>query len=404
MGQTAIKEMESMKYDFDKVISRTETDSVKWEFMPIVDGKAKEDLLPLWIADMDFPCAEPIIQSLHERVDRRIFGYSIAESGDYLSSVTSWFKDRFNWEFDSQDIQTAPGVVPALAVLIRSLTKSGDGIIIQNPVYYPFKAVIESLGRKAVNNALIEKDGYYTMNFQDMEEKASQIDNTMMILCSPHNPVGRVWTKKELAETARICLKNDVILVSDEIHCDLVREDSNFISMGAINSDERIISCTSASKSFNLAGMQLANIIIKSKKFQELWKTEIFNKSSLFGSNPLGIVATKAAYTKGSSWLGQVNQYIDENLKFVGDFLDENLPDAVYRIPEGTYFAWIDFRSYGFSYKQLENIIQKKAGVLLDEGYIFGEEGSGFERINAACPRSVLHECLERMKKAILVS
>lgn len=262
-------------------------------------------------------------------------------------------------------------------------------------------AVIESNGRRNINNALIEKDGYYSINFKDLEEKASLTDTSMMVLCSPHNPVGRVWTKDELTEIARICLENDVILVSDEIHCDLIRKDSYFIPMGCINSDERIISCTSASKSFNLAGMQISNIIIKSEKFRKLWKKEIFENSALFGSNPLGIAATEAAYTRGTSWLEQVNQYIDSNLRYVKDFLDGNMPDLNYSIPEGTYFAWIDFRSYGFSAKQLEEIMQKKAGVLLDEGYIFGEEGIGFERINVACPRSILHDCLLRIKKAI---
>ncbi|MCK5674148.1 MAG: pyridoxal phosphate-dependent aminotransferase [Spirochaetales bacterium] len=390
-----------MKYNFDKVISRSETHSVKWEFMPEVEGKTKEDLLPLWIADMDFPCAEPIIKALHERVDRQIFGYSLTGSDKYLSAVQGWFKNNFNWEFNFEDIQIAPGVVPALTVLIKSLTKPGDGIIIQKPVYYPFMAVIESNGRRNINNALIEKDGYYSINFKDLEEKASEAETSMMVLCSPHNPVGRVWTKDELTEIARICLENDVILVSDEIHCDLIRKESNFIPMGCINSDERIISCTSASKSFNLAGMQISNIIIKSEKYRKLWNKEIFENSALFGSNPLGIVATEAAYTRGFPWLKQVNQYIDANLCYVKNFLEENLPELGYRIPEGTYFAWIDLRRYGFSAEQLEDIMRKKAGVLLDEGYIFGEEGIGFERINVACPRSILHDCLIRMKKAI---
>lgn len=390
-----------MKYDFNKVISRSETDSVKWEFMPVVEGKTNEDLLPLWIADMDFPCAEPIIQALHKRVDRKIFGYSFADSDGYLSSVQAWFKERYNWEFDFKDIQIAPGVVPALTVLIKSLTKTGDGVIIQKPVYYPFMAVIESNGRRSINNALIEKDGYYSINFKDLEKKASKSDTSMMVLCSPHNPVGRVWTKKELTEIARICLENEVVLVSDEIHCDLIRKESEFIPMGCINSDERIISCTSASKSFNLAGMQISNIIIKSEKFRKLWKKEIFKNSAFFGSNPLGIVATETAYNQGCFWLEQVNQYIDSNLRYVKDFLDENLPDLKYRIPEGTYFAWIDFRSYDFSFEQLEDIMRKKAGVFLDEGYIFGEEGIGFERINVACPRSILDDCLIRIKKAI---
>jgi len=393
-----------MIYDFDQIISRSGTHSVKWEFMPEVKGKAKEDLLPLWIADMDFPCAEPIIKALHKRVDRGIFGYSLAGSDHYFETVQGWFKNRFNWKIDVKDIHIAPGVVPALTVLIKSLTKPGDGIIIQKPVYYPFMAIIESNGRKNINNPLLEKDGYYSIDFDDLKEKASLADTTMMILCSPHNPVGRVWTKEELEKLLLICLKNNVILVSDEIHCDLVRKESNFIPVGSLSQDERIITCTSPSKTFNLAGMQISNIIIKNEKYKKLWTKEIFENSGLFGSNPLGIVAAEAAYTMGASWLEQVNQYISDNLGFVRDFLSENLPAAVYRVPEGTYFAWIDLRAYGFTAEKLEELIREKAGVLLDEGYIFGEEGAGFERINVACPRSILRESLERIKKVLLSS
>lgn len=391
-----------MSYDFDQVIPRQGTHSVKWEFMPPIEGGKRDDLLPLWIADMDFPCAEPIIEALHARVDHKIFGYSTAYAEGYLSAVQGWFKNRFQWEFDIQDIQVAPGVVPALAVLVRSLTKPGDGIIIQQPVYYPFMEVIKHNGRRILDDALVEEDGFYTMDFEDLEKKAAKPDTSMIILCSPHNPVGRVWTEEELQELARICLENDVIIVSDEIHCDLIRKDAVHIPLSRINPDERIITCTAASKSFNLAGMQTSNIIIKSEETRKLWKEEIRDRCSLMGSNPLGLVATEAAYTKGGPWLEQVNEYIDANLSHVGDFLAEHLPEAVYRIPEGTYFAWIDLRKYGYSAKQLEHRMQQNAGVLLDEGYIFGEEGAGFERINVACPRSTLQECLVRMKGAIL--
>lgn len=390
-----------MRYDFDRVISRTGTHSVKWEHIPPVAGCADTELLPLWIADMDFPCAEPILRALHHRVDQKIFGYSNARSEEYLKAVQKWFFNRHQWHFDLQDIHPSPGVVPALAILIRSLTKHGDGIIIQQPVYYPFIDLIEKNRRRIVNNALIEKDGVYTMDFVDLEKKASRPDTTLMIFCSPHNPVGRVWREDELRKMAEICLENNVVIISDEIHCDLVRDGIIHIPLGKIIADERVVTCTAASKSFNLAGLQVSNIIIKSEEIRSKWILEKSGKSGLFGSNPFGIVATQAAYAEGAPWLDQVNRYIDDNLEYVGQFLSEHLEKAEYSIPEGTYFAWIDFRPYGFSTEQLKEMIQRKAGVVLDEGYIFGDEGAGFERINVACPRSILHECLVRIKNVI---
>lgn len=390
-----------VSYNFDEVIPRTGTHSVKWEFIPPVEGKLNSELLPLWVADMDFPCAEPILEALHARVDRKIFGYSNARSEGYLNAVQSWFENRYQWHFDPEDIQLAPGVVPAIAILIKSLTRPGDGIIIQQPVYYPFMLLIENNDRRIINNALIEQDGRYTMDFADLETRAAQPGTTMMILCSPHNPVGRVWTEEELHRFAEICLDNDVTIVSDEIHCDLIRKDSRHIPLGKLIGNEKIITCTAASKSFNLAGLQTSNIIINSEAMRNKWSLELRSKSGLFGSNPMGIVATEAAYRKGAAWLDQVNRYIDRNLEYVGDFLAEHLPKARYVIPEGTYFAWVDFREYGFSAKQLEEIVQRRANVFLDEGYIFGEEGAGFERINVACPWSILHECLIRIRNVI---
>jgi len=268
-------------------------------------------------------------------------------------------------------------------------------------VYYPFKEIIENNNRRTINNALINNEGFYLVDFKDLEEKASEKNTSMMILCNPHNPVGRVWKEEELIKMAGICLENDVIIISDEIHCDLLRKESEFIPLGSIISDDRIISCTSASKSFNLAGMQIANIIIKKEEFRHLWDDDILGKQGLYGSNPFGIVATIAAYNQARSWLKHTNQYIDANLQYVMEFLNKYLPKAIYKIPEGTYFAWIDFRPYGLSAEKLETLIQKKAGVLLDEGYIFGKEGVGFERINVACPRSILKDCLERIQKVI---
>ena len=250
-----------MSYDLNKTVSRMGTHSVKWEHMPPVDGKKRDELLPLWIADMDFPCAEPVLDAMHKRVDRQIFGYSSHDEEKYLASVKGWFSKRFGWEINTEHIQHAPGIVPALAVLVKAFTEPGEGIIIQQPIYYPFMSVIKSNGRELLNNALIEKGGEYFMDFEDLEEKASRPTTKMMLFCSPHNPVGRVWKEEELKKMAEICLKHDVYIVSDEIHCDIVRKGVTHIPLDKIVDDERIITCTAASKSFNLAGMQTSNII-----------------------------------------------------------------------------------------------------------------------------------------------
>ncbi|QJB56656.1 MalY/PatB family protein [Pseudodesulfovibrio sp. zrk46] len=385
------------QYDFDTLVSRENTHSVKWDFIPA----DKDDLLPLWIADMDFVCAQPIIDAMRARVDRRIFGYSMPFTDEYLEAVTGWFRRRANWNIERESIVVAPGIVPALGVLIRALTSEGDGIIIQNPVYYPFSKMIANNGRRLVNNPLINNEGVYTMDFEDLEAKARDPKVTMMLLCNPHNPVGRVWTPEELSTVADICLRNNVLLISDDIHCDLIREDAVYTPVSSLNPSERIITCTSASKTFNLAGLHLSNIVIPDEGMRKLWEAEALGRCGLFGGNAFGIVATQAAYTHGEVWLEQVNRYIADNLRYIGEFVADRLPKARYWYPEGTYFAWIDFREYGYSSEQLEDLMLNRARVALDEGYIFGEEGCGFERINVACPRSILEDCMERMAEAL---
>jgi len=389
------------QYDFDTLISRENTNSVKWDFIPVDDEGANKDLLPLWIADMDFICATPILEAMRTRLDQGIFGYSMPYTDQYLEAVTGWFSRRSGWNIKKESVVVSPGIVPALGILIRALTKTGEGIIIQPPVYYPFGKMITNNGRTVVNNPLVNAEGIYTMDFNDLEEKAKDSKNTMMVLCNPHNPVGRVWTPEELSTVIDICLRHDVQLISDDIHCDLIRENSQYTPVSTLNDDERIITCTAASKTFNLAGLQISNTIINSKKIRKLWEDDALGRCGLYGANPLGIVATQAAYTAGEPWLEQVNAYIAANLEFVSKFVSEHFPKARYWFPEGTYFAWIDFRNYGYSDNQLEEVMIKKARVALDEGYIFGKEGCGFERINVACPRSILRDCLERMASAI---
>lgn len=390
-----------MKYDFDEIIDRKGTNSIKWECITCKIEGTDEDTLPLWIADMDFVCAQPIINALHKRVDKLIFGYTTYNNDNYFRAVTSWFDRRYKWKIKYEDIFFSPGVVPALGALIRILTKEGEGVIIQRPVYYPFTDMIENNNRIIVNNTLINKDGKYYIDFDDLEEKAKIQDNKLMILCSPHNPVGRVWTEEELKKIGEICIKHDVFLISDEIHSDLIRKGKKHVPIAKIFDNENIITCTSPSKTFNLAGLQSSNIIISNNEIKKKWNREVYDRLGLMEANPFGIVATKVAYEEGEEWLEQVIDYIDENLKFVDRYLVENMPKAKYTIPEGTYLAWIDLREYEYNYKDLKELIVKKAKLALDDGYIFGKEGEGFERINVACPRSILINCLDKMKSAL---
>lgn len=387
----------SMKYDLDAVIDRTGTHSVKWEYVSDSIKGAPPDVLPLWVADMDFPCAQPILDALHARVDRHIFGYSTPYTKGYLSAVCNWFGSRHDWGIDPDQILVTPGVVPALGLLIRTFTRAGEGVIIQQPVYYPFFSMIRNNGRKLVNNPLILRDGVYEIDFDDLEQKAADPAHTLMILCSPHNPVGRVWTEPELTRVARICRRHRVTLVADEIHCDLLRQGIKFIPMAKAAPHETVISCTAASKTFNLAGLGISNTIFQSRTMRSRCEAELRDQLGLFGANPLSLVATEAAYTRGREWLDQVLAYIDANLAFISDFISDHMPETGYGVPQGTYLAWLDLRRYDQNWEALKKALLTDAKVALDDGDMFGEEGRGFERVNAACPRSILADCLHRM-------
>ncbi|GAA0232106.1 MalY/PatB family protein [Metaclostridioides mangenotii] len=391
------------KYDFDKIVDRIGTDSVKWDFRTMCSPKAQKDGLPLWVADMDFECADPIIKALHDRVDHKIFGYSSNNSGEYFDAFCNWYKRRFGWEIDRKSVVFAPGVVPALAILVRILTNPGDGVIIQRPVYYPFTNKIEKNDRKVINNSLIYDDGTYKMDYDDLEEKAKDPKNKVLILCSPHNPVGRVWSEDELIRVVDICKKHDVWIVADEIHSDLVRKGIKHTPIQLLCDDykDKIVTCVAPSKSFNLAGMQSSNIIINNAELKKKYLDEVVSTGGVHSPNPFAIVSTVAAYNESEDWLDELNDYLDKNIDFIKEYLENNLPKAKLIYPEGTYLVWIDLTTYGLSEVELEDLMFKKANILLDEGYIFGKEGIGFERINAACPKSILEECLIRMKDAL---
>ena len=391
------KEVCALHYDFDRIIERNGTNSVKWEFMQILEREVNKKTLPFWIADMDFMSPPPLLEAVKKRADRLILGYSMADAG-YHDAVCNWMKHRFCWHIDAADIFISPGVVPAVKDLILTLTEKEDSIIIQRPVYYPFSAIIHQTGRTLLNNALVNRDGYYEIDFQDLEQKAKDPASRMLLLCSPHNPAGRVWTEAELRQVAEICLENEVILVSDEIHFDLLRKGVTHTPVAKLFPEEdSIITCTAPTKTFNAAGLQISNIIIKNKIFQRKWSAHTGPELP----SPLSLAAVTAAYNEGEEWLEQLLVYLDENFVFMDRYLKENLPKAKFIIPQGTYLAWIDFSAYGYDDEELGRILLKKANVLLEGGTMFGPEGSGFQRINIACPRTILAQGLKRISEAL---
>lgn len=390
-----------MKYNFDEIIDRSGTNSVKQD-KQLKD--APPDLLRLWVADMDFTCPEPVLEALHKRIDRKILGYTVYESDRLLNAITSWFKRRYDWDIDKSWIAFSPGIVTAFSLLINILTEEGDGVIIQKPVYYPFTNRIEGNRRVVANNALIRTGSTYTMDFDDLEKKFADPANKGMILCSPHNPVGRVWTETELQKLVRIAKKYNKWIISDEIHCDLARPGKTFIPLlkAAPEYREGIISCTAPSKTFNLAGMQFSSIIIPNPEYREKWTDFTCNKTAIGeGCNPLSLEAAVAAYNEGGEWLDEAIEYIDKNIRYVDEFIKENLPKAALIDCEGTFLVWLDLRSYCGDPKKLEHILIHEAKLFLNQGYTFGEEGAGYVRINVATPKSNVVECMERLRKAL---
>ena len=389
-----------MKYNFDEIIDRTGTSATKMESLP---KGCPDDALPLWVADMDFACAEPILKALHERIDKKIFGYTMYDTDECLGAVLNWYKKRYGWEEQKENLFFCGGIVSAYAVLLNLLTKEGEGVVIQRPIYYPFTMKANSNGRQIVDSPLIYADGNYTIAFDDLDKKMAEPNNKVLVFCSPHNPAGRVWTEEEIRKVVDICKKYDKWIICDEIHCDLLRCGMTFHPILKVAPDyaDRIAVCTAPSKTFNLAGMKTSNIVIHNKELQAAWKELIGGKLSMNGAGTLGLTAMIAAYNEGEEWLEQLKEYLDGNFAYIDAFLKEHLPKAHMVPSEGTYLAWIDFNGYvDGDAEKLEEIMQKKARVALDEGYIFGDAGRGFERINIATPRSVVEDCMDRILKA----
>lgn len=390
-----------MKYDFDKVIDRTGTNSSKWDPDTLETMFGEREAIPFWVADMDFKAADPIVDAVVKRAEHGIYGYS-KRTDSYFQAIIDWTKRRFDWEIKREWIEFTPGVVPAVNYLIQGFTIPGDKVLIQQPVYYPFKNAIENNGRHMINNQLKFNGEYYEIDFEDFEEKVKDPKVKMYILCSPHNPVSRLWTREELMRLGQLCLENDVLVVADEIHNDLVYSGYKHIMFASLSEEFAMnsITCTAPSKTFNLAGMQASNIIIPNPELMDKYR-RILEKNHIGGQNPLSIVALETAYNEGEEWLEQLLEYLEGNIEFIQKYLEEHLPKAKLIKPEATYLGWIDLRAYEEDGEKLERILAQEGKIALDGGTWFGEGGSGFMRLNYACPRTLLEEGLKRICDAI---
>lgn len=391
--------MAEKNLDFDMVVDRKNTYSLKYDFAK--ERNMPEDLLPLWVADMDFKVSSYIQEALQKQVEHGIFGYSEVKE-DYFEALKGWMKSHHGWEVESDWLIKTPGVVFALAMAVKAFTKEGDGVLLQQPVYYPFSEVIVDNGRKLVSNTLVQNDtGKYVIDYEDFENKIVRENIKLFFLCNPHNPVGRVWSKEELIRLGDICYKHHVIVVSDEIHADFVFHGKHQVFVDLKEEYKEIaIVATSPSKTFNIAGLQVSNIFIPNAELRKKIKKQI-DAAGYSQLNVLGLVAAKAAYEHGEEWYQAMHRYVSENIAYTGEFVRERLPGVTLVENEGTYLLWLDFRALKLSERELEDLIVEKAKLWLDSGRIFGTAGKGFQRINVACPRETLKEALTRLEAAL---
>ncbi|MBQ1326718.1 MAG: pyridoxal phosphate-dependent aminotransferase [Eubacterium sp.] len=391
--------MSERNLNFNEIINRKDTDCLKYDFA--LRRGLPEDVLPLWVADMDFKTSSYIEDALKQRVEHGIFGYS--ESRDrYFNALSSWMKRHHDWDIDRRWLIKTPGVVFALAMAVKAFTEVGDAVLIQQPVYYPFSEVIEDNKRRIVSNDLIlGDDERYYIDFDDFEKKIIENDIRLFLLCNPHNPSGRVFKREELEKIGNICLKHKVIVVSDEIHndFDFYGKHTVFANIKKEFADISI-TCTSASKTFNLASMLISNILIPDQKLRRTFKAEV-NAAGISQLSVLGLVATEAAYTYGDEWYFAMKEYVKANIEYVRDYVEKELPGVKMVRGEGTYLVWLDFRGTGINAEELDRRIIYEAKLWLDSGKIFGKTGAGFQRINVATPRSILEECLRRIKDVL---
>lgn len=391
--------MPERNLNFDEIVNRKGTDCLKCDFA--VRRGMPEDVLPLWVADMDFKTTSYVEDAVIERTKHGIFGYS--ESGEeYFKAVAGWMRRHHNWEIRPEWLIKTPGVVFALAMAVKAFTEKGDSVLIQQPVYYPFSEVIRDNGRVVVSNDLyLGEDNRYHIDLADFEKKIVKYHVKLFLLCSPHNPTGRVFTKEELTAMGDLCVKHGVKVVSDEIHNDFVFQGEHTVFASVKKEYEEIsVICTSPSKTFNLASMLISNIFIPNRELRQRFRHEV-DAAGISQLSVLGLVAAKAAYAQGDEWYEQMMSYVGENIRYVKEYVKENLPGVTVIDGEGTYLMWLDFRGTGLDPEELDRRIIYEAKLWLDSGKIFGHTGAGFQRINVAAPRAVLTECLERIRKVL---
>ncbi|MDR2442142.1 MAG: pyridoxal phosphate-dependent aminotransferase [Deltaproteobacteria bacterium] len=388
-----------MKYDFDEIIERCGTDCIKFDFAR--ERGMPEGLLPMWVADMDFRTPPEVIERLVEVARHGIFGYTETKE-NYFLALKNWFQSRFGYEFKPSWLKKTPGVVYALATAIRAFTKPGDPVLIQTPVYYPFSGCVKENGRHLVESPLVYQNGQYSMDFSDLAAKIKNQSIRLMLLCSPHNPVSRVWTKEELLELGQICLKNDCLVVSDEIHCDFVFGNHTHHIFPSLKPsfEQNTILLTAPSKTFNLAGLQISNAIIANDSLKRLFSMEV-SRTGFSQLNTMGLAACQAAYELGGPWLKELLAYLEGNLALAREYFETKLAPLRLVETQGTYLLWVDFRPLGLEEKAINDLIINKAKLWLDHGAMFGAAGAGFQRINMACPRKVLLDALERLARAL---
>ena len=383
---------------FDEIIDRSNTSCLKYDFA--LDRGYPQGIQPFWVADMDFRTPDAVIQELVKRSQHGIFGYTDPDT-QYKATLQKWFAQHHSWQVEGKELTITPGVVFALATAVRAFTQPGEAVLIQQPVYYPFSEVIRTNNRQLINSPLVYENGSYHIDFADFEEKIKANNVKLFILCSPHNPVGRVWSQEELIRMAEICLAHGVIIVSDEIHHEFVRPGHKHTVLASISEEiaQNTVTCTAPSKTFNLAGLQVSNIFIKNDSLRRRFRDEVA-AVGYSQPNSLGLFACQAAYAHGEQWLTELKAYLDSNYQKAKALLAEKMPKVHLVEPQGTYLIWLDFRAYNLSDEKLDDIIIHQANLWLDSGHIFGPDGSGFQRINTACPWAVLEKGLNSLAEA----
>jgi cystathionine beta-lyase len=381
-------------YNFDKIVDRLNTDNVKYDLREAYFGKS--DVLPMWVADMDFETPDFIQEAIRKRAWHPIYGYSFRPEA-YLTSIVKWVERRHHWKLEKDWILFSPGIVPALNMATLTYTKPGDGILVQPPVYFPFFSAVNNHNRKLIENQLVYQDGKYNIDFNDFEKKAK--DAKMFFLSNPHNPVGRLWTKDELQKMGKICVENDVIIIADEIHCDLVLPGYKYIPMASLSKEisAKTVTCIAPSKTFNLAGMATSSLVIEDEGLRKQFAQTI-DHVHVGSGNLFGNVASIAAYTHGDQWLDELLNYIDNNFKLLGNFIEREIPDLQLIKAEATYLAWIDFSKTGLTDEEIKQKLLNEAQLGLSPGPVFGRGGEGFQRMNLATPKVNVLSALDRLK------